>query len=201
MEDTEEVKISLLDEDTETEEYERVTEQFLLTLPNANILKVQRIQNKVLWRRYFNRSRLMREFDRLSFRQELLFHGTRNKKPELIYGGGEGFDMRFSSSGLWGRGNYFAENSKYSDSYAHHVSGARVMFAALVLTGNSIQLPENRSLTKPPFMPVRGDPGTAIQHRYDSVCGITGGTHVYITYDNDHAYPAYLITYESRDYY
>ena len=48
----------------------------------------------------------------------------------------------------------------------------------------------------PPF---REDQGTqddgAVQRRYDSVCGNTNGSIVYITYENDKAYPAYLISY------
>lgn len=195
MEETDEVKLFLLDEDAEDEEYEHVAAQFQLTLPHVNILKIERVQNKVLWRRYYNRSQIMRNFDRLFLREELLFHGTRDNKPELIYGGAEGFDTRFCSTGMWGRGNYFAVNSSYSNSYAHRVSGARKMFAAWVLTGNSIHLPSDGRLTKPPFMATPGNSTTAIQHRYDSVSGTTGGTRVYITYDNDHAYPAYLITY------
>ena len=33
------------------------------------------------------------------------------------------------------------------------------------------------------------------QMKYDTVTGHTGGSQVYMTYDNDKAYPAYLITY------
>ena len=195
MEDDEEVRLFLLDPIAESDEYERVTNQFLLTLPNVNILKVERIQNKILWKRYHNRSQMMRNYDRSHLREELLFHGTRGNKPELIYKGGEGFDMRFSASGMWGRGNYFAVNSCYSNGYVFSTGGVQKMFTAWVLTGNSVFLPPDRSLTKPPFVSGSGSSSTSIQRRYDSVSGTTGGTRVYVTYDNDHAYPAYLITY------
>ena len=202
MEEGEQVKLFLLDPFQQTDEYERVTDQFLLTLPDADILRVDRIQNKLIMRRYFHRSQLMREFGTEDLREELLFHGTGETQPELIYNGGEGFDMRFSKEGYWGRGNYFAVNSSYSHLYAfYHDSGVFKMFAAKVLTGNSIFKKEiDRSLTMPPFLDSANDntsnSGTAIQHRYDSVHGDTGGTRVYITYDNEHAYPAYLITYK-----
>lgn len=190
-----EVKLFLLDPVAEREEYERVTNEFLLTLPKVNILKVERIQNKVLWRRYLNCSR---NFHRPFLREELLFHGTRVNQPEDIYKGGEGFDMRFSSSGMWGRGNYFAVNSSYASSYAYTIhDGVKKMFAAWVLTGNSIYLPPDSSLTKPPLMTNEpSSTSSSVQHRYDSVYGSTGGSRVYITYDNEHAYPAYLITYK-----
>ena len=196
MQPSDEVGLFLLDPQTEAEEYERVTNQFRLTLPDVEVLKIERIQNKILWRRYHHRSQLMRDFNRSHLREELLFHGTQSNKPELIYGGGEGFNMHFSRAGMWGRGNYFAVNSKYSNSYAFRADGgAKKMFAASVLTGNSICLHSDRSLVQPPFMDIPGNQENVVRRRYDSVNGTTGGTRVYITYDNEHAYPAYLITY------
>ena len=41
----------------------------------------------------------------------------------MIYSGEEGFDMRFSADGMWGRANYFAVNSVYSNAYAYAVPG------------------------------------------------------------------------------
>ena len=195
MEVYDQVKLFPLDPIAESEEYERVVNQFELTLPRVRILNVERVQNRVLWKRYRHRSELMKDFDKSHLREQLLFHGTRTSNPEDIYKGGEGFDMRFSSDGLWGRGNYFAVNSSYSNSYAFKTREVKKMFAAWVLTGNSVYLPSNRSLRKPPFVDDSGGSSTSIQRRYDSVNGTTGGTRVYITYDNDHAYPAYLITY------
>ena len=32
-----------------------------------------------------------------------LFHGTSNNDPQEIYDSEEGFDMRFSASGMWGQ--------------------------------------------------------------------------------------------------
>jgi hypothetical protein len=32
--------------------------------------------------------------------------------------------------------------------------------------------------------------------RYDSVCGVTGGSRVFIVYENGRAYPEYLVTYD-----
>ena len=50
-----------------------------------------------------------------------------------VYKCEEGFDMRFSADGMWGRGNYFAENASYSHNYAHQLSGGqKMMFLAMV---------------------------------------------------------------------
>ena len=75
------------------------------------------------------------------------------------------------------------------------MNGVYKIFAAFVLTGNSFLSPPNNTLSKPPLLKRSDDSSTSVEYRYDSVSGTTGGTRVYITYDNDHAYPAYLITY------
>ena len=195
MAECDEVKLFLLDPIQDNEEYEHVTNQFLLTLPHARLLKVERIQNKMIMKRYFHRSRLMKDFGAPSLREELLFHGTSRVNPEQIYKGGEGFDMRFSTEGMWGRGNYFAVNASYSHAFAFKENGVCKLFAAKVLTGNSYLSVPDRTLTKPPFLADLDTSSTSIRRCYDSVSGSTNGTRVYITYDNDHAYPAYLITY------
>ena len=194
MKEEDEVKLFPVDPERESDEYDRVANQFLLTLPRAHILHVQRIQNKLLWKRYRDCSKRMSDRN-LYVRDELLFHGTRGTNPESIYKGTDSFDLRCSSGGMWGRGIYFAVNASYSNGYAYHEGNVRKMFAAFVLTGNSKFSDPDGSLTKPPPIPAIDGSDTSVQHRYDSVCGMTYGTRVYITYDNDHAYPAYLIEY------
>ena len=66
------------------------------------------------------------------------------------------------------------------------------MLVAYVLTGYSCFCHPDTTLQKPPFRP-GGD--TGVKHHYDSVSGVSGGSKIYITYENGHAYPAYLITY------
>ena len=39
---------------------------------------------------------------------QMLFHGSRITSPELIFLSEEGFDIRFSKVGYWGRALYFA---------------------------------------------------------------------------------------------
>ena len=45
----------------------------------------------------------------------LLYHGTKDTDPKMIYNGDEGFDSKFSTGGMWGRAVYFAVDSSYSD--------------------------------------------------------------------------------------
>lgn len=129
-------------------------------------------------------------------RERTLFHGTRQTNPKEIYEGDSSFDMRHSSDGLWGRGNYFAVNASLSDAYAHNVHGVKKLLLARVLTGISY-FSQPKKFLKPPPLQHNAAGGTTggVQRAYTSVTGQLRGSTVYITYENDLAYPAYIITY------
>lgn len=193
--DDEEFQILPLDD--ESDEFQSVAERFLSTLTNADIRRIDRIQNRVLWRKYIDKSREMCQFGEGVLNEQLLFHGSRTNNPELIYKGDASFDMRFSHDGLWGHGNYFAVNASYSNSYAFtSVMLHKKMLAAWVLTGRSFHSEQHNSFTYPPYLDSGADVAQGgVRRRHDSVNGTIGGSKVYITYDNTLAYPAYLITY------
>jgi hypothetical protein len=91
---------------------------------------------------------------------------------------------------MYGRGIYFADNSNYSSNYAHPVTNKRgqfQMFLALVLVGESVDLPSGQYNLPP------NKPGSQTE-RYDSIHN-KGAGH-YIVYDNIKTYPGYLITYK-----
>ena len=185
--DNEEIKLFLLD--MESDEFQSVEDHFVSTLPSADVKQIHRIQNRVLWKKYINKSRELNVLN-----EKLLFHGSRSNDPELIYKGDASFDMRYSSKGMWGQGNYFAVNASYSDTYTHYdgQTGLKKMLVAWVLTGHSYEsLPHH--YTHPPFLDDSDQ--KSVQRRYDSVTGTTGGSKVYITYENTLAYPIYLVTY------
>ena len=135
----------------------------------------------------------------------MLFHGTGRTEPSVIYNGDIGFDMRYSDSGMWGRGTYFAVNASYSVNYSstEAATGSKQFFLARVLLGDHCEVldsnprpdvPSRTQLRKPP---ARHDLDTgAIEDTYDSVKGYTGGSDVYIVYQNNQGYPEYLITYD-----
>jgi len=166
-------------------------------MPNAEIVSIEKIQNRALWKKYSDRKQQIRS-ESQNCQEKLLFHGTRDTDPKEIYKGDSSFDIKFSKQGLWGRGNYFAVNASFSDSsYAHSVSGTnmRKLLVAYVLTGLSYYSNPDKNLTMPPYRSEQDNP-RSIKRRYHSVNGVTkGGTTVYITYDNNLAYPAYVITY------
>ena len=159
------------------------------------IERIERVQNKLLWRRYFDCARRTDNFNHGVLNETRLFHGSSSNQPEDIYRGDDGFDMRFCNRGMWGKGNYFAVNASYSNAYAHSCPGnRRQMLLAYVLVGHDYNCHSDSNLTKPPVRNATGD----IRRRFDCVSGTTGGSKVYITYENDKAYPAYLITYRER---
>jgi hypothetical protein len=61
------------------------------------------------------------------------------------------------------------------------------VFLAYVITGNSIDLPSNSALRAPP--------ADATGKPHDSVKGHTGGSDIYIVYENLKCYPGYLVKY------
>jgi hypothetical protein len=96
--------------------------KFSKTQPFAEIIKIERIQNKFLWKVFSQELEMVAHKLNISISKVKtldLYHGTSNTPPNLIYTSEEGFDMRFSPGGMWGRANYFAVNSSYSNSYAY----------------------------------------------------------------------------------
>ena len=97
--------------------------------------------------------------------------------------------MRYGrDSSMWGRAVYFAQNAKYSYSYAFQdkINGTRQLFLGEVILGDSVTLSQ-QSLIKPPNKPDGQE--------YDSVHGFTGDSDVYIVYANQKCYPRYLVTF------
>ena len=183
-----------------TPEWICVAQRFQHTMPQAPITSIQRIQNTWLWERYVQHKKRLHTKNNGVVNEMELFHGTRNNDPKLIYESEDGFDMRYSAQGMWGMANYFAVNASYSHNYAHvnTATGKREMFLVKVLTGESYKCASDRSLRMPPPKPITADPNNQLQFgqmKYDTVTGETNGSQVFMAYDNEKAYPAYLIQY------
>jgi hypothetical protein len=106
--------------------------------------------------------------------------------------------MRHSNQGLWGMGIYFSVNAQYSLSgyaFKNTNDGTRSIFYVRVALGDDIELSRNRSYKIPPEKPSTS--GIFAVERYDSIKEKTGGSDIYILYENSRAYPDYLITFEN----
>ncbi len=105
----------------------------------AIIKKIYRIQNRKLWRVFRNEVEDVEEKNGGNANLQNLFHGTRNTPPESIYMSEEGFNLNFANEGMWGKANYFAFNSSYSNAYSYVLpSGQRQLFMANVIVGKTI---------------------------------------------------------------
>ena len=107
-------------------------------MPQALIVEILRIQNRLIWNTYQTEINNFQTAKGQPPRVTMLYHGTRLTDPQSIYAGKEGFDMRFSPGGMWGQANYFAVNASYSDAYHHPSNGAKQMFYARVMIGDTI---------------------------------------------------------------
>jgi hypothetical protein len=181
-------KLELLPIKPNSEEWNFVLNMMKKTLPNVNIIKIERVQNKDLWKYYSLKLNNIKERNNNRNMEyvQWLFHGTRNTSPSHIYE--KGFDMRYCN-GMWGQGVYFAVNASYSNSYVHNSPQGKQMFLSRVIVGDFCVSQPNSNLRFPPYK----DQARMIMH--DSVKGHTGGSDVFIIYDNCQAYPEYLITY------
>ena len=195
-------------------EFNNILSEVSKSVLNPKIQKIERIQNTWLWDKYESTSKFL-EVKGTRKNEKWLFHGTGNTginnflfclnfiillfftEPIKIYNDEWGFDMRHSNPGMWGNGLYFAVNAQYSLSgYAYkNKDGTRSIFYVRVAIGDDIQMPSNRSYKFPPEKTAIA--GNFAVERYDSIKGNTGGSDIYIVYENSRAYPDYLITFEN----
>ena len=181
-----------------SKEWNDISSRVHKTLPSAQVVSVERIQNQWLWEKYhFSKQRMSEKYEGIVNEKDL-FHGTGSTPPEKIFKSEQGFDFRFCSRGMWGTGTYFAVNASYSNNYAYTTGARKQMIFAKVLTGETCQCNPDSSLKKPPVKPrskLSSSRNTFEDELYDSVKGHTNGSDIFVIYDHEKAYPAYLITY------
>ena len=158
----------------------------------ATIVKIERIQNKHLYKLFADKHETLSQAERRSLKLMHLFHGTRKYPPSAVYDSLTGLDPRIGH-GVWGQGTYYASNSYYSvDRYGHGLpDGTQQIFCMLVLVGDSANMPptqQTKTLVRPPLK--QGT--TSLFH---SVNGQEGGSDIYVTYEANMSYPYYLITF------
>ena len=185
--------------DEGTAEFDAVFARMTASLPSARIVKLERIQNLMLFDYYsMRRDRMVKLAGGGEPKEVCVWHGTGSPwgsgdgiHPRVIYEDRQdGFMMQHSSEGMWGRGLYFARDARYSDSYAYDLgNGTKCLLLARLLAGEEVHvMPNDRSLR---YCPDKPD-GTG---RYDTVTGDTCGSKVYVVYENGRAMPEYLVTY------
>lgn len=112
---------------------------------------------------------------------EYLFHGTKQDNPQTLASSSACLNSR-KRFGLWGRGIYFYEYLHAVDSYSYVTAqGNKQTLLCEVLVGESFE-------SQPTLF-------TSAPAGYNSVQGYDHRSNLWVTYDDDMAIPAYLITY------
>lgn len=164
------------------------------TMNGTKINSIKRIQNKSLFNLYWNAKQHLSK-NKNMINEKYLFHGSTENNPKEIYKGRDcGFDMRLSKDGMWGKAIYFTENASYTNKYAFtkQKSKRKQIIFAYVLVGETVAVnfdANSQKLTRPPFKNAK------THELYDSVQGETQGSTVFMIYDNNRAYPAFIISY------
>ena len=185
-------------------EWNDVLRRMRRTLPKAEMVQLERIQNQPLWEKFAIERKQMYKRNNGEINEKHLFHGSRKVNPRDIVLSLTGVDFRYSRDQnlMWGTGAYFAVNASYSDTFAHQMrNNLKQMILVQVLTGKSCSYGKthNKALTKPPQLPRPSLPSASAGPAplYDTVNGETNGSTVYVVYNHDKSYPAYIITYKS----
>jgi len=186
-----------------SQEWQDVLKSLQTTLPQAKLCSLQRYQNKPMWNLFAATRENVRQALKREDVTKLLFHGTRQTSPDMIFQGG--FDRNFGSAGMWGPGQYFAVNASYSHDYRHtRTDGKFQMFLAEVVTGDiSVQHTPDSKLRMAPIRTFACTHGASCNQavcrgqdrRFDSIEGYTAGSVIYILYRDNTSYPSYLLTY------
>ncbi|MDR3548720.1 MAG: hypothetical protein P4M11_10735 [Candidatus Pacebacteria bacterium] len=179
-------KSALIDVPAGDPVFAHIQARFQQTVPNVPLKRVQRVQAIGLWKRYAREKKRLEKANGAAYvNEQELFHGTSTIDPRNIYEGDQGFDTLFASiNGTRGGGNYFAPNASYSNNgYAHEASDGHKLFFVKVVLGHVSEVVDANKL----MPPIRIG-----NIRYDSV---RNKGDMYIVYNNEKSYPAYLFTY------
>jgi len=162
-------------------EWDKVSSLFHKTSGGAKLSKITRNQNRDLYQWYLLKKAAIAKKNKGIANELLLFHGSRAGAYKIILE--QGLDHRVAKdSGAIGVGIYFATNSATSMGYTGgKQSGKQKMLLCKVICGSSTN--GKHGLRRPP------EKNKGIL--YDSVTN--GGKSVYVVFDNNQAYPEYLI--------
>ncbi|CAI2360005.1 unnamed protein product [Moneuplotes crassus] len=175
---------------------------------NCEIIKITRIQSYNLYKRYyFAKKRIEEKYQQfteeqmscLNYKSELLlFHGTNQTPPHIIYNSQEGIDRRFTSAAAYGYGSYFAVISGYSclDRFVYEDNGEYRILVCRVFVGNYTTKNKLDGKTQS----ILGvNPLTNL--RYDSVTDQLKdekSRQMFVVFKNEQSYPQWEIVFKKK---
>jgi hypothetical protein len=173
-------------------EYNRILNALLKSMPIV-VQRIARVENIDLWEAYYRKRDTMQRRCRegKQVRERSLFHGT---LPEYV--GSickQNFDFRLSGGQhgtAFGYGNYFAVSAARASNYCmKDENGSKHIFMCKVLVGDYTK--GNPTLRRPPHKIST----SSCYEMYDSVCDNIKEPTIFVVFDNDQAYPDYIITF------
>ncbi|XP_065840484.1 uncharacterized protein [Oscarella lobularis] len=179
---------------TSSMEYNRILNAMLKSMP-VTVQRIARIENVELWEAYCRKRDLMnRKRSEAGVPDKVkecsLFHGTKIEYTSSICR--QNFDFRLSGQhgANYGHGNYFAVTAAKAAMYSPpDQEGNRYMFVCKVLVGDYVE--GRAGLRRPP-------PKHSVNRSfdlYDSVCDNVHDPNLFVVFDNEQAYPDYMITF------
>uniref|UniRef100_A0A0P4WFX8 Poly [ADP-ribose] polymerase n=1 Tax=Scylla olivacea TaxID=85551 RepID=A0A0P4WFX8_SCYOL len=161
------------------------------TLAGLKVANIQRIQNNHLWKVYQNKKRFLISLnngDTMAINEQYLFHGTSHEAVDHICA--ENFNWRLCGTNvghLYGQGTYFTNLAKLAHMYGKsNKTDKKVMLVVLVLVGKMTVGHVNMS-----FPPMNASTG----RNYDTTCDKETNASIFVKYDRDEYYPAYIVKY------
>ncbi|XP_040004959.1 poly(ADP-ribose) polymerase family member 14-related sequence 1 isoform X2 [Xiphias gladius] len=158
---------------------------------NQTVIKIERIQNPVLWRSLEIKKRDMEQRNGHQNNERRLFHGTCHTTVTHINELGFNRSYAGKNATCFGNGTYFAVKASYSarDTYSMpNQNGEKCMYLCRVLTGD-YTLGKQNMIVPPAKGPV------SVQ-KYDSVVDNMANPSMFIIFHDSQACPEYLITFK-----
>ncbi|XP_070569403.1 protein mono-ADP-ribosyltransferase PARP14-like [Ptychodera flava] len=175
-----------------SKEYKEIDTLFRKTYTPRMTVQIQRIQNEKLYRQYIrNKQNIDAKNPQGTVNERRLFHGTSADTIEKINSGGFNRIFAGEKATPYGKGTHFAVQASYSAGgyAARDTSGTMYMYVARVLTGEFTL--GNSEMIVPPYKNPN-DP----TDRYDSVVDNQTNPIMFVVFQDDMAYPEYLITFK-----
>eukprot|EP01084_Bolivina_argentea_P316247 548130_1 len=167
---------------------EEVQINFNKTANNKKIIKIESVQNQMLYDKYwFERKILLKSFDGVvdKLNERTLYHGAGQEitMREIETGG---FRKEFSNTALFGKGSYFARDASYSVNYCSNSNGIRKMFVCKVICGESAKGNKKYELSS---WPKKQSDGLI----YDSLVDNLSNPTIFVIHKDSRVYPMFII--------
>lgn len=158
---------------------------------NRNVIKIERIQNPVLWKSLEIKKRHMEQRNGHQNNERRLFHGTAHNVIQTVNEHGFNRSYAGKNAACYGNGTYFAINASYSacDTYSKpNQNGEKCMYLCRVLTGDYTL--GRQHMIAPPAR------SASSVHLYDSVVDNVAKPNMFVIFHDTQACPEYLITFK-----